>query len=68
MCRYTLVDHKNIIDSDGFITDYTWYYDEVECVHLFIYGDSDLYTPEEDTPDFECDRYREAKEWFDCYE
>ena len=65
--RYTMVDHKMVEDSDGFLTDYTWYYDEVEEKHLFIFGDMDLYTPEEDTPDYECDRYKEAKEWFDCY-
>ena len=67
MKRYTLVDHKMVEDYDGFLTDYTWYYDELEEKHLFIFGDRDLYSPEDDTPDWECETYKEAKEWFECY-
>ena len=67
MSIYTVVDHKMVEDYNGFTTDYTWYYDEVEEKHLFIFGDRELYNPEEDTPDFECDRWKEAYDWFVCY-
>lgn len=57
---------KSVLDSDGFITDYTWY----ECAdgtHVFVFGDTDVYGPEDGYFDHECDSYEEAREWFDSY-
>lgn len=65
-----LIGVKPIQDSDGFWTEYTWYQRE-DGTHFFIYGDSDIYGPE-DTPDWECESWREAYDWFSnytgCYE
>lgn len=97
MTTYLTVDSKSVPDSDGFMTDYTWYvrirctYDEwyswlksrsghnthshtlgdipEEYIdgYVFVFGDSDLYTPEDGDFDFECESYEEAVEWFDDY-
>lgn len=61
------LDRKTVLDSDGFITDYTLYYNEDEGRYVCIFGDSDYYTPENSDPDFECETEREAREWFDSY-
>ena len=45
------------------------YYDEVEDRYVFVFGDSDLYNPNDDYEefDYECDTEQEANEWFDDY-
>lgn len=95
MTTYLTVDSKSVPDSDGFMTDYTWYVrirctadewyrwlksrsgynthslgdipDEFIDGYVFVFGDSDLYTPEDEEYDFECESYEEAAEWFEDY-
>lgn len=64
------VDSKEVKDSDGFMTEYTWYkrlLPSSEERHIFIFGDSDIYGPEDSYADAEFDSYDLAKEWFDNY-
>lgn len=58
---------KSVKDSDGFMTDYTLYYNPYENLYVCIFGDSEIYTPENSDPDFECETAKEAEEWFDSY-
>lgn len=95
MTTYLTVDSKSVPDSDGFMTDYTWYVrirctadewyhwlksrsgynthsigdipDEYIDGYVFVFGDSDLYTPEDGEYDYECESYEEAAEWFEDY-
>ena len=41
--------------------------DDFDTSYVFIFGDSDYYEPEIDTPDYECETEEEAYEWFDNY-
>ena len=67
------VDSKSVMDSDGFYTDYTWYTNGKR--HIFIFGDSEIYIPEDSDYDWEIEIYpgyedkamKEAQEWFDNY-
>lgn len=61
------IDIKHVKDSDGFLTDYTWWYDAATGKHLFIFGDSDVYTPGDSSPDWETDSEETAQEWWDNY-
>ena len=65
--RYTFVDSKVVSDSDGFLTEYTMYYDTVEDRYVFVFGDSELYSPYDENFDWECETEDEAIEWFDSY-
>lgn len=63
---YEFVESKSVEDSDGFMTDYTWY----RCAdgrHVFVFGDNDVYIPEDGYFDHECDSEEEAREWFESY-
>lgn len=64
--EYKLVDRKTVYDSDGFATDYSWYVDK-NGHHVFVFGDSDLYRPEDGEYDWEEDNEEVAREWFDNY-
>ena len=66
--RYYRMDIKHVKDSDGFLTDYTWWYDAATDQHIFIFGDSDLYTPGDTDPDWETDSEETAQEWWDSYD
>lgn len=62
--------HKMVMDSDGFMTDYTLYSAENEnggAFYVCIFGDKELYTPDEDEPDFTTESREEAFEWFENY-
>lgn len=59
-------DTKDVMDSNGFWTEYTWY--SKDDKHIFIFGDRGVYTPYNADYDHECDSYDEAKEWFECYQ
>lgn len=67
------VASKAVEDSDGFLTDYVWYTDGNK--HVFVFGDSDIYRPEDGDFDWEVDivkgkeaeSYKEAQDWFDSY-
>jgi hypothetical protein len=67
--RYVFKDVKSVTDSDGFMTEYTMYYDSDLDRYVFVFGDTDLYDPNDgyDEFDYECDSRREAEEWFDDY-
>lgn len=65
--RYYRIDIKHVKDSDGFLTDYTWWYDAATDQHIFIFGDSEVYTPEDSSPDWETDSEDTAREWWDTY-
>ena len=65
--RYEYIKSKTVLDSDGWQTEYTMYYDWEDGQYIFIFGDSDLYDPTNESPDWECDTEEEANEWFDSY-
>lgn len=56
---------KQVMDSDGFMTDYTWYTNG--DLHIFMFGDTDLVEPDEDYADWTCETEQEAQEWYDSY-
>ena len=66
---YTFVKSKTVYDSDGWTTEYTMYYDEVNDRYVFVLGDSDYYNPNDGYEEFdwECDSEREANDWFNNY-
>ena len=65
--RYRLVDKKMVYDYDGFTTDYCLYQDLEENKYITIFGDSDIYSPENSEPDAEFDDIDSAEEWFENY-
>lgn len=66
--RYTELAQKTVYDSDGFMTDYTLYYDTETDRFVCIFGDQDFYSPDDSDPDAEFEREAEAYEWFNSYE
>lgn len=64
--KYKYVSSKSVEDSDGFMTDYTWYKSE-DGTNVFVFGDNEIYTPEDGYFDFETDNDWEAQQWFDSY-
>jgi hypothetical protein len=52
---------------DGFLTDYTMYQNMNTGEYVFVFGDKDIYRPEDGNFDWECETEEEAKEWFDNY-
>lgn len=69
--EYTKLDTKTVLDSNGFSTEYTMYGyngdDSSKSKFIFMFGDSDLYEPDEDYADWTCDTREEAIEWFNDY-
>lgn len=71
--QWEQIAYKQVPDLNGFYTDYTMYenllfgtdddYPQFVCV----FGDRDLYTPDDGDFDFETDFEDEAWEWFDSY-
>lgn len=65
------IDIKSVPDSDGFMTDYALYkyvgY-EPEPEYVCVFGDTDIYRPEDGYYDWEGETEEEAREWFDNYE
>lgn len=59
------IDHKEVMDSDGFYTDYTLYTDGETYIAMF--GDKDIYGPDPDYADAEFDDEDTAREWFGSY-
>ena len=57
---------KQVLDSDGFLTDYTMYTDGK--TYIFMFGDKDLYEPDIDYADWEAETEERAWEWFNTYE
>lgn len=64
--QWKLVKQKEVKDSDGFLTEYSWYTNGVK--HIFMFGDSDLYDPDEDYADWVTESEQEAQDWFDNYQ
>lgn len=62
------MNSKLVRDSDGFLTDYTWYRNNETGQNVFVFGDKDLYGPEDGYFDWECDTDMEGYEWFINYE
>lgn len=64
--EWVLRSIKTIPDSDGFMTEYAWYTNGDK--HIFMFGDTDLYEPNEQDADWVCETEQEAQEWFNSYE
>lgn len=64
--QWELVKKKEVLDSDGFMTDYSWYTNGDK--HIFMFGDSDVYEPDEDYADWIAETEKEASDWFDNYQ
>ena len=65
---YDEIATKLVHDCSGFLTEYTMYLNIQNGEYVFIFGDKDIYTPEEDEPDWVCDSKEEAWEWFEAYQ
>lgn len=64
---YTEVASKQVMDSDGFMTDYTMYMNINTGEYVFVFGDKDVYSPDDGYFDWECETEAEARAWFDNY-
>lgn len=64
--NFTYIDSKEVADSDGFITEYTWYKSE-DGNNVFVFGDPDMYRPEDGNFDYETENDDIAYEWFHLY-
>ncbi len=62
------VETKEVTDSDGFITEYSLWHNNDDDTYVCIFGDSEMYTPDDSYPDAEFDTEQEAYEWFNSYE
>lgn len=61
------IDSKLVKDSDGFYTDYTMYFNSETGEYVFVFGDKDLYRPEDGNWDWAVENEDEAWEWFNDY-
>lgn len=57
---------KSVLDSDGFYTDYTLYTNG--SVYICMFGDKDIYEPDEAYADYSTESRDEAYSWFNNYE
>lgn len=65
---WELVKTKSVYDSNDFLTEYSMWYNKNTGAYNFIFGDSDIYTP--DTAEFDWEDIYDkdlADEWFDNY-
>lgn len=65
--KYRKIISKKVVDSDGFYTDYTMYYNPDEDNYFFMFGDEDVYGPDPDYADWTCETNEEATEWYNNY-
>lgn len=65
---WELINRKAVRDFDGFWTEYSLYQNTEDGTYVCVFGDSDIYGPEDEDWDFETDLREEAEEWFDCYD
>ena len=56
---------KSVEDLDGFITDYTLYTNGSTFICMF--GDKDMYEPDEAYADYETENEQDAWDWFNSY-
>lgn len=71
-------ESKSVPDANGFYTDYTMYENIFHIAgvedptgepnYVFVFGDEDLYSPDDGDFDWECDTEEEAYDWFYDYE
>lgn len=66
--EWFLIDTKRVLDFDGFWTEYSLWYNEFTDRFVCIFGDTDIYYPENADYDMEFEDEDEAREWFDSYE
>lgn len=57
---------KSVEDLDGFITDYTLYTNGSTFICMF--GDKDMYEPDEAYADYETENEQDAWDWFESYD
>lgn len=65
--NYEIIAHKSVRDYDGFITDYTLYYDRDEKNYFCIFGDDELYGPDSERDMNFGDDLEAAHDWFRYY-
>ena len=65
--EFELLERKDVQDSDGFWTKYSLYQNMNTGEFVTVFGDPDLYGPEDGYYDAEFDDYGQAIEWFDDY-
>ena len=65
--KWICLDIKHIRDSDGMLTDYALYTTKDEDKYICMFGDADVYAPDEMYADAEFDTEDEALEWFENY-
>ena len=64
---WVLLRTKSVRDSDGMMTDYALYFNPRKHKFICMFGDIDIYEPDEMYADAEFDNVREAAEWFQDY-
>ena len=66
---WELEDRKDVYDIDGFVTDYTLWHNVETDEWVTVFGDHELYTPDNSDYDMEFDHNEaEAREWFENYD
>lgn len=65
--EWEFIRSKDVRDWDGYWTEYCWYRNTATGKNVFVFGDSELYRPEDGEYDFETKNDEEAQEWFDSY-
>ena len=63
--NWTELESKSVLDSDGFYTDYTLYTNGSTFICMF--GDKDIYEPDEAYADYETESEQDAWDWFNSY-
>lgn len=59
---------KQVYDFDGFLTDYTLWYNNETGEWCTVFGDKDIYHPWDADHDMNFDSEDEAQDWFDDYD
>lgn len=65
--KWICLDIKHVRDSDGTLTDYALYTNKDEDKYICMFGDADIYAPDDMYADAEFDTEEEALEWFENY-
>ena len=64
--KWTFIKSKEVEDSDGFLTDYTWY-EGSDGTQAMVFGDNDIYKPEDGYFDITFTDKKQAEDWFNSY-
>lgn len=65
--EWIMLNKKFVRDSDGMLTEYALYTNQDEDKYICMFGDADVYAPDEMYADAEFDTEDEALEWFENY-